>query len=104
MQVHSQSDLRYEKHILVCVNDRSDGRWSCGHHEGLAIYEALKAHVKSHGLVQKVWVSRTGCLGLCPKEGVLLKVDPGDTWYEGLTLAELPSWIETQLAGYPSND
>ncbi len=97
MKLHSQTDLKYEKHVLVCVNDRSDGRWSCGHHEGQKIYEELKAHVKEHGLIQKVWVSRTGCLGLCPKEGVVIKVDPGEKWFEGLTLAELPDFISKEL-------
>jgi (2Fe-2S) ferredoxin len=33
------------------------------------VYDALKAEVARRGLVTDTWVTKTFCLGVCPKEG-----------------------------------
>jgi hypothetical protein len=40
----------------------------CAAH-GEAVYDALKREVAARGLVQDAWVTKTHCLGICPKVG-----------------------------------
>lgn len=74
------------RHLFVCVNRRSE--WDplgsgCGD-RGEALYASLKACVAQRGLVRDVWVTRTLCLGLCPRRGGALASYP-----EGLLLSEV---------------
>ena len=54
-----------EKHVFVCVNERTDGRDCCADVHGMDIFMELKKFVISHGLVGRIWVTKTGCLGFC---------------------------------------
>jgi predicted metal-binding protein len=60
-----------EAHLFVCANRReADSPLGPGCAErGDALYEALKAEVARRGLVRPVWVTKTHCLGICPKHG-----------------------------------
>lgn len=57
-------------HLFVCANRREGSPLGpgCGD-RGEAVYEALKREVSARGLVNPVWVTKTHCLGICPKEG-----------------------------------
>lgn len=54
-------------HLFVCANRRSGSPLGpgCGDH-GDAVYAALKTGVTD---VRGVWITKTHCLGLCPKQG-----------------------------------
>jgi hypothetical protein len=59
--------------LFVCANHREGAIPSplgpgCGDH-GEAAYDALKREVAARGLVRDVWVTKTHCLGICPKRG-----------------------------------
>ena len=61
---------RPKLHLLVCGN-RRDGSTlgpGCGE-RGDALYDALKREVALTRRVVDVWVTKTNCLGICPKEG-----------------------------------
>ncbi len=65
-------------HLFVCTNARDlhDPLGAgCGA-RGRALYDALKRAVTRGGLVSRVWVSRTHCLGVCPQVGAALAVSP----------------------------
>ena len=65
-------------HLLVCVNERppTDPLGAgCGA-RGQAVYERLKEEVTRRGEVGSVWVTRTLCLGICPKAGCTVAVYP----------------------------
>lgn len=57
-------------HLFVCANRREGSPLGDGCGErGEALYAALKAEVAARGLVTSVWVTKTHCLGICPKAG-----------------------------------
>jgi hypothetical protein len=58
-------------HLFVCANRRDAGSPlgpGCGE-RGDAVYDALKATVAERRLVAQLWVTKTHCLGICPKRG-----------------------------------
>jgi len=57
----------FEKLILVCLNERNDGRECCRHRGSEQVHAALKAWVKEHGLARKVRVSKSGAWISAPK-------------------------------------
>jgi len=61
-------------HILVCANGRPPGGMpSCGE-VGEAVFARLKGHALRTGVAHEVWVTRTGCLGLCHAAGAALAI------------------------------
>lgn len=41
------------------------------------MYDALKTEIASRGLERTHWITRTHCLGLCPKRGATIVHHPG---------------------------
>lgn len=65
------ASFRPRVHLFVCANRRSDEDplgSGCGE-RGERVFRALKDATRASGLVSAVWVTRTHCLGLCPKTG-----------------------------------
>ena len=78
-------------HLFVCANRRdatSPLGAGCGE-RGDALYDDLKRGVATRGAFTTIWVTKTHCLGVCPKHGatvaaypsgrVLSDVEPTDT-------------------------
>ncbi len=89
--------------ILVCTNERADGRDACGSRGSSAIKDALKAALEARGLKGRVRVSSTGCLGKCSM-GPNVMVFPGGFWHSGVTPADVPGLVARYLdsmAGEP---
>lgn len=58
------------RHLFVCANRREGSPLGPGCAErGEALYTALKDEVAKRGLVASVWITKTHCLGICPKHG-----------------------------------
>jgi hypothetical protein len=57
-------------HLFVCANRRDSSPLGpgCSAH-GDAVYDALKQAVAARGRVHDVWITKTHCLGICPKAG-----------------------------------
>src|SRR5262245_43748477 len=79
-------------HVLVCANERDAASAlgaGCGA-RGEALYAAFKDAVAARGAYRSVWITKTHCLGVCPREGatcaladgrgrrILAEVVPGD--------------------------
>jgi hypothetical protein len=64
-------------HLFVCANRREGSPLGpgCGDH-GDALYQSLKREVAARGVVSDVWVTRTHCLGICPKRGATIAIYP----------------------------
>jgi (2Fe-2S) ferredoxin len=77
------SKTQYEKYILVCENQRTDGSKCCGN-QGAAIRELLKQTIKERGLAQKIRVSKSGCLDLCG-QGPSVLLTPDLCWFQEVT-------------------
>jgi predicted metal-binding protein len=61
-------------HLFVCANRRpSDSPLGPGcANAGDALFEALKSEVALRRQFAEVWVTKTACLGICPREGATL--------------------------------
>lgn len=58
-------------HLFVCANRRVEGSplgTGCGD-AGDALYHALKQEVTARSSYVRVWVTKTACMGICPKSG-----------------------------------
>lgn len=77
----------FSKYLLVCENERQDGRCSCAP-AGNQIREKLKQLVADRGLAKKVRVSRTGCLDVC-EDGPNVLLMPDNIWFKRVTEADL---------------
>jgi hypothetical protein len=65
-------------HLFVCANRREGSPLGPGCGErGDALYDALKAEVAARGEHTTTWVTKTHCLGLCPKRGATVARYPG---------------------------
>jgi (2Fe-2S) ferredoxin len=64
-------------HLFVCANRRTDSSLGTGCAEaGDAIYDAFKEEVSARGRFADIWVTKTHCLGLCPREGATVASYP----------------------------
>jgi predicted metal-binding protein len=66
-------------HLFVCANRREGSALGPGCGErGDALYDALKAEVAARRMFTEVWVTKTHCLGICPKRGATVARYPGN--------------------------
>ena len=63
-------------HLFVCVNERDPNDPLGPGCRGSETYAALKEEVARRGEVATTWVTRTYCLGVCPREGCTVAVYP----------------------------
>ncbi|MHC4884936.1 MAG: (2Fe-2S) ferredoxin domain-containing protein [Planctomycetota bacterium] len=88
------ADSRYDCHVFVCVNQRPDGRKSCGHGDNLEVRKQLKEEIKASGLNDRVRISGSLCLGACG-EGPNVVIYPQELWFHQTTLKDVPAILET---------
>jgi (2Fe-2S) ferredoxin len=88
------------RQVLICTNTRPPGnpKGSCGEKGAEALADALKARVREAGLEATVMVNRTSCLKHCSR-GATVAVQPDNTWYAGVTEADLAEIVESHLQG-----
>ena len=84
-----QINIKPQKHVLVCTNERTDGRECCLGVKGYEIFRELKNWVKSNGLASSVWVTRTGCLGFCNNTGATIVIYPDQIWLKEVKIEEI---------------
>ncbi len=87
--------------MFVCANRRdADSPLGAGCAErGDALYDALKAEVARLRLVQTVWVTKTHCLGLCPKHGATAAVYPPAQMWTGAEATDAAALLGAALGG-----
>ena len=90
------SKTPYEKHILVCENQRDDGTRCCGA-QGTQIRELLKQTVKDRGLAKKIRVSKSGCLDLCG-QGPSVLLTPDHVWFQETTPGDVDVILQQACA------
>ena len=65
-------------HLFVCANQREEGSPlgpGCGA-RGEALYDELKRGVAERRAFTTIWVTKTHCLGVCPKSGATVAAYP----------------------------
>jgi (2Fe-2S) ferredoxin len=90
----------FEKHILVCTNERAPGsaRPSCGHCGGQAIRVRFAELLKTHGYKGKMRASKTGCLDGC-ELGPVVVIYPQDLWYVRVRETDVEEIFQTSVLG-----
>ncbi len=77
----------FQRLVLVCTNERTDGRESCGPQGGVELHKHIKEAVK---LVDPtIRVSRSGCLDNC-STGPTVVIMPDQIWLGGVTNEDVP--------------
>ena len=98
--VESGAMPKPERHVLVCTNTRPPGnpKGSCGEKGAADLFEALKAMVRERGLHERMIVNQTSCLKHCSR-GMTVAIQPDNTWYGGVTPADLGEICSAHLEG-----
>lgn len=81
-----------KRHVFVCVNTRTEDSplgTGCGA-RGEDLYVALKDEVQRRNLSLAVWVTRTFCLGICPKVGATVASYPNGGIWADVTPDDVP--------------
>jgi (2Fe-2S) ferredoxin len=90
----------FEQHVFFCMNQREDGRPSCGHRGAEAAQKHAKRCVKDLGLSGpgKVRINQAGCLDRC-EEGPVVVVYPEGTWYTYVDNSDIDDIVNEHLVG-----
>jgi (2Fe-2S) ferredoxin len=90
----------YRKHVFVCVNQRPDDdpRGCCHDRGGNEVRDLLKKKAKEAGLVPKLRINQSGCLGLC-QMGPTVVVYPEGVWYRKVQPEDIDEILEKHLIG-----
>jgi sirohydrochlorin ferrochelatase/(2Fe-2S) ferredoxin len=88
--VHAHKPL--VKHVLVCTNA------DCADRGSLAVVSGLRRELKSQGQMERIRVTRTGCMGRCG-EGPTLVIYPDGVWYRGVREGDVQALVHEHLLG-----
>ena len=88
---------KYDKHIFVCINSRTDStRSSCGN-DGLAIRQKLIEKLRDEntkGL--NIRINKSGCFNKC-ELGPVIVIYPQGFWYYNVHLDDVDEIIEKSI-------
>ncbi len=89
---------RPEKHVFVCGQTRPENhpRGSCGHKQAAQVFQAFGAAISKKGLIGKVALTTSGCLGPC-QSGVTVLVYPEGAMYSEISENNVESIVEQHL-------
>lgn len=88
----------WKHHVFVCTNKRPPGhpKGSCAARGCTDVLLALNELVDQHELFETVKVNSSSCLGPC-RSGPSLVVYPENTWYAGVTAADVKEIVESHF-------
>lgn len=87
-------------HILVCTSSRPNGQQKgfCHTNAGADIMMSFLEEIDERGLGGDIYLSNTGCLGLCEK-GPIVIVYPDNVWYGGVSLKDVEEIMDEHIEG-----
>lgn len=89
-----------EIHVFVCGQHRPEGhpRGSCGGKGAMGVMQTFSEKLIAAGLMNKVSLVSTGCLGPC-RAGANVLIYPGGTLYMAVEPADIDAIISQHLVG-----
>lgn len=89
-------------HLFVCTNRREGSELGpgCGD-RGDELYDALKREVARRGAVATTWITKTHCLGICPKHGATVARYPSRSRSRAIVTDVVPSDVDLLLTDSP---
>jgi (2Fe-2S) ferredoxin len=92
-----ESNLKYDKHVFVCTNQRVNSeRPSCGEEHGLELVKAFKKEIKDRGLSVNMRAQKAGCFDIC-ELGPSVVVYPEGIFYGKVQLSDVMEIVEEHL-------
>lgn len=90
----------WKHHVFVCTNKRPPGhpKGSCADRGCAEVLAALTDQVERRELFETVKINGSTCLGPC-RSGPTLVVYPENTWYAGVTAADVAEIVESHFVG-----
>ena len=85
------SDKQFSKLVLVCTNERADGRECCAQKASPELHHALKMAVAA--MDPTIRVSKTGCLGNC-ESGATVAIMPKNVYLGNVKESDIPEILE----------
>jgi len=87
-------------HIFVCTSSRPTGQQKgfCHSKSGVDIMMSFMEEIEERGLGGEVFVTNTGCFGLCEK-GPIVVVYPDNVWYGSVTPADVEEIMDEHIEG-----
>lgn len=95
--------MQTTSHIFVCVNRRAEDNplgGGCGQ-RGDDLHAALLAEIGRQRLYTSVWLSRSYCVGACPRKGAAVALAPGDTVLTEALPADAAEIVACARKGHP---
>jgi (2Fe-2S) ferredoxin len=88
----------YRRHLMFCTNQRDSGH-ACGHHGASGMVILAKKHLAERVAtnVDRLRISRTGCLGRCDL-GPVAVVYPEGVWYTYVDSSDVLEIVDQHLA------
>lgn len=89
-----------KKHIFVCTSSRINGQQKgyCHSKNGVDIVAAFLEEIEDRDLSGEVFVSNTGCFGICEK-GPIVVVYPDNVWYGSVSPEDVTDIMDTHIEG-----
>jgi hypothetical protein len=88
-------------HLFVCANARPGSPLGEGCADrGEKLYAALKEEVAARGRVADVWITKTFCLGVCPKRGATVARYPDGAMFADVEVEEARSLFDVPDAPF----
>lgn len=86
-----QSEFAYRKIVLVCTNERTDGRECCAKKGATDLRHELKLRVAA--LDSTIRVSKAGCLGTC-SDGANVLIMPDNVWLKHVSMDDVDDIVK----------
>ena len=92
---------KYNKHIFVCVNERSSDnqRGSCAKCGGMDIRMKFVKLINEHGLKGIVRANKSGCLDVC-ELGPAVVIYPDGVWYTNVQLDDVDEIFQSNIINH----
>jgi (2Fe-2S) ferredoxin len=85
-------------HIFVCTSSRPNGQQKgfCHTKEGTGVMERFREEIEERDLGSEVFLSNTGCFGICEK-GPVVVVYPDNVWYASVTPEDVGEIMDSHI-------
>jgi len=89
-----------KKHIFVCSSSRINGQQKgfCHSKDSVSLVESFMEEIDDRGLGGEIFVTNTGCLGICEK-GPIVIVYPDNVWYGSVTADDVEEIMDEHIEG-----
>ena len=89
-----------KQHIFVCTSSRINGQQKgyCHSKDAVDLVMKFMEEIEERDLGGAVFVSNTGCLGMCDK-GPIVIVYPDNVWYGSVTVDDVETIMEEHIEG-----